>query len=147
MLPDWVCVKQKRLKHVQMSFDELTAQPPYFPMISITFSVTLHGNSSIKAIAIFTYNDLSLFPRANTRETMILNKFLHSEYTRNWFHALLPPGDPRNPCASHVKKERAWGNGNLFIPSRWAWDMDTPQNSLNRSHCCPLHGPVGAVGP
>ena len=48
----------------------------------------------------------SLFPRGNTRETMILNKFLHNEYTSNRFHALMPPDDPRNPCASHVKKRR-----------------------------------------
>ena len=35
---------------------------------------------------------------------MILNKFLHSEYTSNRFPALMPPDDPRNPYASHVKK-------------------------------------------
>ena len=31
----------------------------------------------------------------------------------------MPPGDPRNPCASHVKRE-GLGNGNSFImPNSW----------------------------
>ena len=95
------------LKHVRMSFDKFAAQPPFniSPLfLSQTFSVTPHGNSYIKAIAIFTYNDLPLPKGYYTRETMILNKLLCSEYTRNGFRGLMPPGDPRNPCASHVKK-------------------------------------------
>ena len=61
---------------------------PWF--LSQTFPVTLYGNSSIKANAISTYNDLPLPKEYYTRETMILNKFLHSEYARNGFRDLMP---------------------------------------------------------